>query len=114
MARQAFPTMKCMIPDCNNKFGSGMPKGQKGGRGLCKVCHQQASALVKQGKTTWEELERLNLARPKYQSNFELHLIMARKAAKTSGKAPKTSGWTSEEELDFLKKAAYTLPPDKE
>lgn len=40
--------MKCLNPNC-----------QRGAefRGLCRNCYAQASALVRQGKTTWPALE---------------------------------------------------------
>lgn len=77
--RKPYPTRPCLTPGCEGKFGSGMPKGQAGGRGLCKSCFQQASSLVKRKVTTWDELENLGLAQPKYRSDYELRLIEARK-----------------------------------
>ena len=77
--RVPFPPSKCLTPICEGRTGKAMPKGDTGGRGLCKSCFQKASALVKRKKTTWEELEELGLARPKYASDYELQLLIARK-----------------------------------
>lgn len=77
--RVPFPETKCLTPECQGKFGH----GNKGtGRGLCRRCLQQATALVKRGITTWEELENLNLAQPKYRSYYEQCFEEAKKKAK--------------------------------
>lgn len=77
--RIAFPPKKCMAPECQGQFGSSMPKGNRGGRGLCKSCFQKAANLVKRKVTTWEELEALGLAQSKYTSDYERALYEARK-----------------------------------
>ncbi len=67
--------VKCLIPQCLGFFGA---EGEPGGRGLCKDCHTKASSLIKRGLTTWEELEGLHLAQPKYGSIVEKALVEAR------------------------------------
>ncbi len=65
--------MKCLTPSCHND--SGWTKTmRKGSRGLCRQCYIVASRFVRQGRTTWEELERLNLASQPSRSTFEEHL----------------------------------------
>ena len=40
-------------------------------RGLCMACYMAASRLVKQGKLTWELLERIKKAKPRAQGRQE-------------------------------------------
>lgn len=40
---------KCLRPDCKSKMSC---------RGLCRVDYNLAYQLVRQGKTTWEKLEK--------------------------------------------------------
>jgi len=62
---------KCLVPKC--------PKPAKV-RGLCCTCHAGARAEIKLGRTTWAELEELNLARAKRpRGAFRLALIAAKK-----------------------------------
>lgn len=83
--RVAFAPTKCLTPNCNGQFGAGLPKGHRGGRGLCKACIQQAASLVKRKITTWEELEELGLAQPKYNTLVQKALYEARRKKKQSG-----------------------------
>lgn len=76
--RPSSGIQKCTIAKCEGQFGSGLPKNKTGGRGLCKRCLEQATRLVKRNVTTWEELEKLGLALPKYHSDFERLLYAAR------------------------------------
>lgn len=46
---------KCIIEGCNEKAN---------GRGLCSKDAAMAYGYVKQGKTTWEQLEKMGLAKP--------------------------------------------------
>lgn len=48
-------TYICMIEGCGNRAAI---------RGLCRSCHNRATALVKDGETTWEELEKMGLIAP--------------------------------------------------
>ncbi len=45
--------MKCLIDECNNVAKT---------RGLCLICYQAASAIIKRGNTTWKKLESVELA----------------------------------------------------
>jgi len=69
---------KCLTEGCTGEWGSHLPKGRRGGRGLCKYCCTTASLLVKRGTTTWEELERLGLAYPKRATLLEQVLVRKR------------------------------------
>lgn len=55
---------KCLTPGCNATNISS--------RGLCGTCYQTALAYIKDGLTTWNELEHLGLAIAKVQSSTEL------------------------------------------
>ena len=46
---------QCIVPDCTNKATC---------RGMCSKCYSAASALVKDSKATWGEMEKLGLALP--------------------------------------------------
>lgn len=48
----------CLAPGCNRP-----PKT----RGLCQSCYQCASKLVKDGATTWEQLEQAHKCRAPYR-----------------------------------------------
>jgi len=48
--------MTCLIKDC--------ARIKKGTRGLCQDHYQVAVRRVRQGKTTWDELEKYGLAEP--------------------------------------------------
>src|SRR5581483_72860 len=75
--RPAFPEAPCMTPGCLRKFGGDQEK--KGARGLCWLCHANAMSLIKQRKTTWEELEDVGLCQPPYRSLKEKALIEKKK-----------------------------------
>lgn len=51
----------CFVKTCN---GTSIV-----GRGLCSRCYPTARYLVRTGKTTWEELEKMGLAKPKRSIN---------------------------------------------
>lgn len=74
--RPKLPVEPCMTPKCPGKFGL---VGEPGGRGLCKACHSKAALLVKRCFTTWEEMEALGLAQPKYGSLVEKAIEEARR-----------------------------------
>lgn len=48
--------MKCLIPECSKDSNT---------RGLCTNCAGTAYFMIKRNETTWEELEKLGLAKPK-------------------------------------------------
>lgn len=77
-------SLKCLTPNCLGMFGG--ERGKSGARGLCKKCHADAMRLVKKKATTWEELEALGLAQPKYGSLIERALSEARKQIDESSK----------------------------
>lgn len=54
--RGKLPEVPCLTPDCQYKFGT---PGKPGGRGFCHRCHGIAARMIKQGNTSWEELEEL-------------------------------------------------------
>jgi len=62
-------TSPCVIPNCNENARW---------KGLCGKCYHQANALIKENKTTWEELASLGLA-----SVPESPFIVAYRAKKT-------------------------------
>ncbi len=43
---------RCLVPGCE-----GDPRARSAARGLCKAHHMTALRLVRQGSTTWDELE---------------------------------------------------------
>ncbi len=47
MSEETTPESKCMYPECDKPIL---------GRGLCKNHYTYATALVREKKTTWEEL----------------------------------------------------------
>lgn len=47
---------KCLIKDCKRIVS---------GRGLCANCYATAHVLIKEKKTTWEQLAKMGLARLK-------------------------------------------------
>jgi hypothetical protein len=49
--------MNCMTVGCKNDEAPALK------RGLCMNCHSKAKKMIESGKTSWEELERLGLAR---------------------------------------------------
>ncbi len=53
-----MPIMKCCTTSCNKTEGAGL-------RGLCMMCYSSAKKMVAAGRATWEQLERMGLARPK-------------------------------------------------
>lgn len=61
MRRKKMKSMPCVIDGCGGFYGA---PGSPGDRGLCKVCHNYASQLIRENKTTWDELEKLGLCRP--------------------------------------------------
>lgn len=75
--RPRMPEACCRIPGCNGKFGGDQEK--PGGRGLCADCHGKASSLIRRKITTWQEMEDLGLAQPKYMSIVEKAIDEARK-----------------------------------
>ncbi len=82
--KECFPLANCLIPECSGKFGGG--QDQAGSRGLCYVCYKKAFALVKRKITTWEEMEKLRLAQPKYGSLVELAIKKARSKLESESK----------------------------
>lgn len=46
---------KCLVPECDHNASC---------RGLCRSCYQTAFVLIKQGKTTWDQLVSFGLAGP--------------------------------------------------
>lgn len=75
MSRKPTPTRSCCVPDCPNSI----EVAGKSSRGLCRSCYQKALACIRRGRTTWDELEKLGLAHPKYLSDYELRIIEARR-----------------------------------
>lgn len=63
-------------------------------RGLCMSDYSQAKRMVEAGETTWEELERMNLANPQDTGDFKKDLLRRRKAielrSQQSNAGPKT------------------------
>lgn len=47
--------MKCLTPTCTRKAVS---------RGLCQKCYFSAYLKIKQGRYTWEQIEKAGLCRP--------------------------------------------------
>lgn len=76
---------KCLTKGCQGVFGG--ERRKSGARGLCKKCHADAIRLIKAGETTWEEMESLGLAQPKYMTLIERCLKEARKAIKDKEQA---------------------------
>lgn len=63
-------------------------------RGLCQTCQMAAKRLIREGKTTWEQLEEMGLINPKKQGReglfknaFESASGMAVVAAVKAGKS---------------------------
>lgn len=80
--KSELPLTKCFVPECNSQF-DGTKHARS--RGLCSSCYQKANSLVAQKKTTWEEMEKLGLAKRKCTSLVELALEKARKEKLTNG-----------------------------
>jgi hypothetical protein len=69
-------TTACLVPSC------GKPN-TRGSRGLCPRCRTLAAAEVNSGRTTWDELERLGLARPpKKRPNIFAAALLKRQAGR--------------------------------
>ena len=65
---------KCIIKDCARTMATAAY------RGMCLVCYSAAKKAVEAGKTTWDELEQLELALPAADANpFTKALNEARK-----------------------------------
>ncbi len=79
MPRPKVDDRPCITPGCKGRLGGGLPKGKRGGRGLCSYCCTQAGVLVRKGITTWEEMERLGLAEPRFMTLVLKALVEARK-----------------------------------
>jgi hypothetical protein len=61
---------QCLIDQCNRKVVS---------KGLCSSCYQTAIRYIKNGKTTWVELEKNGLAKtihPKGKFSIEFRRIV--------------------------------------
>lgn len=71
-----LPETACRVEGCD---------GKPNRRGLCSRCYANAAANVGRGKTSWEELERLQIIRPKQppraDSPFSKMLVKMREAA---------------------------------
>lgn len=50
-----FDPLKCLNPNHDREAMA---------RGLCRNCYSTAAALIRKGRTTWEELERAGKALP--------------------------------------------------
>jgi hypothetical protein len=50
----------CIVPNCLRPAKL---------RGVCASCYQNASKLIQRGGTTWEELERLGLVKPRHDGS---------------------------------------------
>ena len=48
-------SMQCITEGCDNKQRT---------RGLCNACYYMARVLIRDGKTTWEEMVRRGVAKP--------------------------------------------------
>lgn len=81
--------VKCVVPNCSGLFPTPDEVGT-GARGLCYDCYKKAHQLVKRGFTTWDELEYLGLAEPKYGSIMERAILIARKQKKAEEDSVKT------------------------
>lgn len=51
-------SIKCLAPGCEAKAGN--PRDYKG---LCVKCYSAAKRMVESGESTWEELQRMSLAK---------------------------------------------------
>lgn len=68
----------CIVPDCTRQA--------LGPRGLCNSCYGYARKTVLAKETTWEQLEKLKLARPPHaspRSPFVIAFTAARMRAKS-------------------------------
>lgn len=85
----------CMVPGCDRPAKL---------RGVCQSCYQNAAKLIQRGGTTWEELQKFGLVRPRHSgSGLRAALYRAldearskanggKKSAKASGKKGKSHG----------------------
>lgn len=55
---------KCLVLRCTRTEAPALK------RGLCVQCHGKANAMVKSGRTTWEKLEAMGLAKPQDDDPF--------------------------------------------
>ena len=97
VGRKPTPEVPCLNPACTRTCGGSSRPNLGGSRGLCAPCYNDALRLVKQGKTTWEEMERLGLAKPPRGTMLERAIREARRKATES--QPPTSTVAQEKEL---------------
>lgn len=74
----------CIVPNCTRPAKL---------RGVCASCYQNASKLIQRGGTTWEELERLGLVRPRHSGSGQraaLYIALAA-AREAEGRGPSTT-----------------------
>jgi hypothetical protein len=78
---------RCLVPHCTRKVTSS--------RGICHACYATAKRLIDDGRTTWDELVKLNLAAQKRAKPnrlleaFEAATGSRKGTAATNGKAVK-------------------------
>lgn len=66
-------TENCITPNCTR------PEAPALGRGLCMFCYKRAKTMVEEGKTTWDEIVGLGLAKPIDTDPFTKAFDKARK-----------------------------------